>query len=132
MATSLTSTGPERQRPDRHPFSRPRRQQPLALRARHAHVAATSRMRAVLMHFRGCSGEPNRLARAYHSGDTGDIDFLVRTLKAREPNTPLAAIGYSLGGNALLKWLGEQARMRRCNVLSRCPCRSCCTKPPPA
>ena len=65
-------------------------------------------MRAVLMHFRGCSGEPNRRARAYHSGDTGDIDFLVRTLKAREPNTPLAAIGYSLGGNALLKWLGEQ------------------------
>lgn len=65
-------------------------------------------MRAVLMHFRGCSGEPNRLARAYHSGDTGDIDFLVRTLKAREPQTPLAAIGYSLGGNALLKWLGEQ------------------------
>jgi predicted alpha/beta-fold hydrolase len=65
-------------------------------------------MRAVLMHFRGCSGEPNRLARAYHSGDTGDIDFLVRSLKAREPNTPLAAVGYSLGGNALLKWLGEQ------------------------
>ena len=64
-------------------------------------------MRAVVMHFRGCSGEPNRLARAYHSGDTGDIDFLVRTLRAREPNTPLAAIGYSLGGNALLKWLGE-------------------------
>jgi hypothetical protein len=64
--------------------------------------------RAVLMHFRGCSGEPNRLPRAYHSGDTGDIDFLVRTLRRREPNTPLAAIGYSLGGNALLKWLGEQ------------------------
>jgi len=67
-------------------------------------------LRAVLMHFRGCSGEPNRLARAYHSGDTGDIDFLVRTLRAREPNTPLAAIGYSLGGNALLKWLGEQGK----------------------
>lgn len=65
-------------------------------------------LRGVLMHFRGCSGEPNRLARAYHSGDTGDIDFLVRTLQAREPRTPLAAIGYSLGGNALLKWLGEQ------------------------
>ncbi len=65
-------------------------------------------MRAVRMHFRGCSGEPNRLTRAYHSGDTGDIDFLVRTLKAREPQTPLSAIGYSLGGNALLKWLGEQ------------------------
>jgi len=65
-------------------------------------------LRAVLMHFRGCSGEPNRLARAYHSGETGDIDFLVRTLKGREPRTTLAVVGYSLGGNALLKWLGEQ------------------------
>ena len=64
--------------------------------------------RVVLMHFRGCSGEPNRLPCAYHSGDTGDIDFLIRTLKQREPRTPVAAIGYSLGGNALLKWLGEQ------------------------
>ena len=64
--------------------------------------------RAVVMHFRGCSGEPNRLARAYHSGDTGDIDFCIRTLKAREPNTPLVTIGFSLGGNALLKWLSEQ------------------------
>jgi len=64
--------------------------------------------RAVLMHFRGCSGNPNRLARAYHSGDTSDIDFLIQTLKHREPDTPLAAIGFSLGGNALLKWLGEQ------------------------
>jgi len=63
--------------------------------------------RAVLMHFRGCSGEPNRLPRAYHSGETGDIDFLIRTLKRREPETRMAAIGYSLGGNALLKWLGE-------------------------
>ena len=66
--------------------------------------------RGVLMHFRSCSGEPNRLARAYHSGDTGDIDFIIRTLKAREPGTPLAAIGYSLGGNALLKWLAEQGK----------------------
>lgn len=64
--------------------------------------------RAVLMHFRGCSGEPNRLARAYHSGDTGDIDFLFRELARRFQDTPLTAIGYSLGGNALLKWLGEQ------------------------
>jgi len=64
-------------------------------------------MRPVIMHFRGCSGEPNRLARSYHSGDTGDLAFLVQTLRKREPDTPLAAIGYSLGGNVLLKWLGE-------------------------
>lgn len=64
--------------------------------------------RAVLMNFRGQSGEPNRLPRSYHSGDTGDLDFLVRTLKSREPDTPLAVVGYSLGGNATLKWMGEQ------------------------
>jgi hypothetical protein len=63
--------------------------------------------RAVFMHFRGCSGRHNRLPRSYHSGDTGDIAFLLRTLAAREPGTPLAAVGVSLGGNALLKYLGE-------------------------
>ena len=72
------------------------------------HVLPGHGLRAVLMHFRGCSGEPNRLARAYHSGDTGDLDFLVATLKRREPQTPLLAVGYSLGGNVLLKWLGER------------------------
>jgi len=63
--------------------------------------------RAVLMHFRGCSGEPNRLAKSYHSGETGDLKFLLAELKKREPNTPLFGIGYSLGGNVLLKCLGE-------------------------
>ena len=65
--------------------------------------------RAVLMYFRGCAGEPNRLARSYHSGETGDLDFLVQTLKKREPHTALALVGFSLGGNVLLKWLGENA-----------------------
>ncbi|MEW6331306.1 MAG: hydrolase [Pseudomonadota bacterium] len=63
--------------------------------------------RGVVMHFRGCSGEPNRLARSYHSGDTGDLSFFVNTLRRREPHTPLAVVGYSLGGNVLLKWLGK-------------------------
>jgi predicted alpha/beta-fold hydrolase len=63
--------------------------------------------RGVFMHFRGCSGEPNRLPRGYHSGETKDVDFVVKTLFSREPNTEMAAIGYSLGGNMLLKWLGE-------------------------
>lgn len=66
--------------------------------------------RGVFMHFRGCSGVPNRLPRSYHSGDTGDIRYLVETLRRREPQTPLAAVGYSLGGNALLKYLGESGR----------------------
>ena len=64
--------------------------------------------RPVLMNFRGQSGEPNRLPRAYHSGDTGDLDYLIQLLKQREPGTPMAVVGYSLGGNVTLKWLGEQ------------------------
>lgn len=64
-------------------------------------------MRAVVMHFRGCSGAPNRLPRSYHSGDTADFAYLVAVLQQREPTTPLACVGYSLGGNVLLKWLGE-------------------------
>ena len=64
---------------------------------------------AVLMHFRGCSGEANRLVRSYHSGDTGDINFLIKYLIKRFPQKPLAAIGISLGGNALLKYLAEDA-----------------------
>lgn len=63
--------------------------------------------RGVFMHFRGCSGEPNRLPRGYHSGETRDVSFVVEKLLRREPYTPIAAIGYSLGGNVLLKWLGE-------------------------
>lgn len=63
--------------------------------------------RGVVMHFRGCSGEPNRLPRSYHSGDTGDIAYFVETLRQREPRARLAIIGYSLGGNVLLKWLGK-------------------------
>ena len=77
----------------------------------------------VFMHFRGCSGEPNRLARSYHSGDTGDIRFLLATLSRRFPAAPLAAIGYSLGGNALLKYLGEagEAAPLRCAVAISVP-----------
>jgi len=63
--------------------------------------------RGVLMHFRGCSGEANRLPRSYHSGETTDIDWFARELRRREPETPLAGVAYSLGGNVLLKWLGE-------------------------
>lgn len=63
--------------------------------------------RSVLMHFRGASEEPNRHARAYHSGDTQDLDFFIKQIDAREPASPKAAVGVSLGGNVLLKWLGE-------------------------
>lgn len=66
--------------------------------------------RAVLVHFRSCGETLNRLPRAYHSGDTGDIHEFVTRLRAREPKTPLMAVGYSLGGNVLLKWLGETGK----------------------
>jgi predicted alpha/beta-fold hydrolase len=65
--------------------------------------------KAVLMHFRGCSGRLNRLPRAYHSGDTGDLAFIVEHIRNSTGVYPYAAVAYSLGGNVLLKWLGETA-----------------------
>jgi predicted alpha/beta-fold hydrolase len=61
--------------------------------------------RGVLPHFRGCGGSPNRTARAYHSGDFAEIDWMLRTVASRAPKTRRFAVGVSLGGNALLKWL---------------------------
>jgi predicted alpha/beta-fold hydrolase len=61
----------------------------------------------VVAHFRGCSGEDNRLPRAYFAGDSDDIERMLRHIKTRHPDVPVYAVGVSLGGNALLKWLGE-------------------------
>ena len=72
-------------------------------------LARAEGWRAAVLSCRSCSGEMNRLPRFYHSGDTGDLDHVVRLLVARHPVAPLVAIGVSLGGNVLLKWLGEQA-----------------------
>ena len=63
--------------------------------------------RGVVVHFRGCSGEINRLPRAYHSGDSAEIDWILRRLRSTRGG-PMYVAGVSLGGNALLKWLGEQ------------------------
>jgi predicted alpha/beta-fold hydrolase len=70
-------------------------------------VVRSRRLRGVVVHFRGCSGEPNRLPRAYHSGDAREIAWILGRLRARNADAPLFAVGVSLGGNALLKWLGE-------------------------
>ncbi len=59
-----------------------------------------------VLHFRGCSGEPNRLARAYHSGDTEEVDWFLRRLRGMAGDVPFYAAGVSLGGNAFTKWLG--------------------------
>ncbi len=58
-------------------------------------------------HFRGCSGELNRAPRAYHSGDWQEIDWILRMLRSRFAG-PIVAVGISLGGNALMRWAGEQ------------------------
>ena len=63
--------------------------------------------RGSVFHFRGCSGEPNRLPRFYHSGDTAEIDWSLRRIHGRAVGAPLHAVGVSLGGNAFAKWLGE-------------------------
>lgn len=80
----------------------------LAAIARHGYSATA-------MNFRSCARDPhnisrmlpNRRPRFYHSGETADFDFVVRTLAARMPGRRIAAFGASLGGNMLLKWLGE-------------------------
>lgn len=65
--------------------------------------------RGLLLHFRGAD-KPNRLPNSYHSGETGDLGRVIGLLRRRYPGAPLAAVGYSLGGNTLLKYLGEQGR----------------------
>jgi predicted alpha/beta-fold hydrolase len=71
----------------------------------------------VVPHFRGCSGQLNQAPRFYHSGDAREIDWILRRLHARhnadsaqlstQPSAHLYVAGVSLGGNALLRWLGE-------------------------
>ncbi|MBY5981668.1 hydrolase [Ferrimonas balearica] len=65
---------------------------------------------AVVMHQRSCSGEPNRLPRSYHSGETQDLGTVLATLSQAHPGHEIHAVGYSLGGNVLTKYLGEQGR----------------------
>jgi uncharacterized protein len=71
-------------------------------------LAAARGWRAGVLYFRSCSGEMNRLPRFYHSGDTGDLDHVLCALTEREPGVRVGAVGISIGGNVLLKWLGEQ------------------------
>jgi hypothetical protein len=69
-------------------------------------AAPAAGWRLALPHFRGCSGELNRLPRAYHSGDSEEINWMLSRFASLNAN--LFAAGVSLGGNALLKWLGER------------------------
>lgn len=62
---------------------------------------------SVAMNFRGCSGEINRLARAYHSGCSEDVDAVYRAMTTQMAGRPMAFVGFSLGANVLLRWLSE-------------------------
>ncbi len=62
---------------------------------------------STVLEFRACGGRINRARRTYHSGETTDLDFVVRYLLGARPREPLLAIGFSLGGNVLAKWLGD-------------------------
>lgn len=68
--------------------------------------AVANGLRIAIPHWRGCSGEPNRMPRAYHSGDSSEVDWILG--KALAYGKAIHAIGVSLGGNAMLKWLGER------------------------
>lgn len=70
-------------------------------------------MAAVGLNFRSCSGEANRTVRFYHSGETTDLDLVLARLAERWPGRPLGLMGYSLGGNVLLKYLGEDGERAR-------------------
>lgn len=74
-------------------------------------MVASARARglaALAVNFRGCSGQPNRLRRLYHSGDSGDLAFVVNRLVREAPGRPLAVVGFSLGGSIAAKWMGEE------------------------
>ncbi|HEY9480438.1 MAG TPA: hydrolase [Gemmatimonadaceae bacterium] len=73
------------------------------------HEATRRGWAADVVVFRSCGSELNRAKRFYHSGETTDLDFVVRSLAENEPGRPIVLAGVSLGGNVLLKWLGESA-----------------------
>ncbi|QNM98073.1 YheT family hydrolase [Chitinimonas koreensis] len=72
------------------------------------HALAARGWRGAVAHFRGCGGHRNRKPRAYHAGDSAEVDWILRRFRQAHGG-PLYAAGVSLGGNALAKWLGEQA-----------------------
>ncbi|BDG06283.1 YheT family hydrolase [Anaeromyxobacter oryzae] len=73
-----------------------------------AGLALRAGLAPIAVNFRGCSGTPNRLPRFYHSGETGDLDHVVRRLAAARPGRPIVIGGFSLGGNVVVKYLGER------------------------
>ncbi len=96
-------------------------------------VARDRGWRSCVLHFRDCGDYRNRLPRRYHAGETNDLRFFLNQLQAatatisRNPG-PMLAVGYSLGGNVLLKYLGESGGDDAASRgVRRFPCRSICT-----
>lgn len=81
----------------------------------YAQVAQQLGWRFAAPHFRGCSGEPNRTARAYHSGDFEEVGWMLERFAALHPG-PRVAVGISLGGNALLRWAEEAGEAASASV----------------
>ncbi|SEL56945.1 hypothetical protein SAMN05216262_11418 [Colwellia chukchiensis] len=85
----------------------------------------------VLMHFRGCSGRPNRLAKSYHSGQTCDVDHFSQYLATHYPAAKKAIVGFSLGGNVLTRYLAEQTQhiyQAACVICAPLDLSSCCDR----
>ncbi len=72
--------------------------------------------RSVLVHFRGAGGSPNRMPKAYHSGTTDDLNYIINYFNQIEPFSKKSIIGFSLGGGVLLKWLGEAKHSRKIDL----------------
>ncbi len=77
--------------------------------------------RSCVLHFRDCGDYRNLLPRRYHAGETNDLRHFLRTIEASGDSGPLLAVGYSLGGNVLLKYLGESGQ----NTPLRAACAVC-------
>jgi predicted alpha/beta-fold hydrolase len=85
------------------------------------HAFAKQGWLSVMMHFRGCGPNPNRLARAYHSGEIGDARQFIELLDHRYPNSKKVAVGISLGGNMLTNYLahyGDDTKLDGATVIS--------------
>ncbi|MFY0254057.1 YheT family hydrolase [Chitinophaga sp. 30R24] len=72
------------------------------------HIFNEAGFDTVSLNFRGCSGESNRQLRFYHSGETGDLDTVVQHLVALKQYEAIHLVGFSLGGNVTLKYMGER------------------------
>ena len=84
-----------------------------------AHAARARGWRYALPHFRGCSGELNRGPRAYHSGDFGEVGWILDRMRATHTGD-IVAVGVSLGGNALLRWAEESGASAALTVRAVC------------